>query len=191
MKKEDTQIDKNIEKEAVENTIEESIIPEELQRIAELETALETSIQKVEALEIEKKELEDKILRTSADVQNMKRRSVSETAKARLAGSVKVLTPVITVVDTFQRAFDHLPEDLQDHEFIKGIQAVEKNFSETLTSLEVEFFGEAGENFDASLHDSMMVSADAKAGTIAQVFEKGVKMGNEIIRHAKVSVGQA
>jgi len=166
----------------------DSIIPEEFKRIEELENKLEEALKNLEKTKKEKKELEEKLIRSSADVQNMKRRTLSEVSKARLAGSVKVITPLITVVDTFKRAFDHLPEDLEKNEFISGLKLIEKNFSESLVSLGVEFFGEKGDDFNANLHESMMM-AEGEKGKIVQVFEQGVKMGNEIIRHAKVSVG--
>ena len=171
------------------NTDMEGIIPEEFKRIEELENKLEEALQQVEKHQEEKKDLEDKLLRTSADVQNMKRRALTESSKARQAGSVKVITPLITVIDTFKRAFDHTPEELKDHEFIAGLQLIEKNFSESLSGLGVEFFGKSGDEFNANLHESMMLDSNAEKGKIAQVFEQGVKMHDTIIRHAKVSVG--
>lgn len=166
----------------------DAIIPEEFKRIEELENQLEEALKVIEKIEKEKKELADKLLRSTADVQNMKRRTLTEVSKARLAGSVKVITPLVTVIDTFKRAFDHVPAELEKDEFVGGLQMIEKNFSEQLVTLGVEFFGQGGEVFDPKLHESMMM-AEGKKGKIVQVFEQGVKMGEVIIRHAKVSVG--
>lgn len=171
----------------------DSLISDELKRIEELENLLEESLQKKAELEEkfseEKKVLEEKNMRISADLQNIKRRSDSDKQKARIDGAVRTLSPFIEVIDNFSRAFDHLPEDLKGNEFISGLQGIEKKFSETLEGLQVQFFGVVGDGFDANLHESLMVSPEAKAGEIAQVFEQGVRLGNTVIRHAKVSVG--
>ena len=175
------------------NSTSQNIIPEEFKRIEELENKLEEALKQIENFSGEKKKLqqeaEEKFLRVNADLQNMKRRTITESSKARQAGAVKVLTPFITVASDFKRAFAHLPKELEKNKFIAGLRSIEKNFSESLASLQVEFFGATGEDFDAALHESMMLDTKAEKGKIAQVFEQGVKMGDYIISHAKVSVG--
>jgi molecular chaperone GrpE len=145
---------------------------------------------KIEALEESKKELEEKHLRAVADMQNIRRRSEEEKIKARKTGSVDVLKSILTVVDTFSRAFDHIPAELEKNTFVEGLQNVQQNFLDALTQMGVEFFGAAGEDFDEKKHDSMMLDPSTEAGKIAQVFETGVMFKGEILRHAKVSVGQ-
>ncbi len=134
--------------------------------------------------------LEEKLLRVTADMQNIKRRSDEDKIKSRQTGASDVLKPILTVVDTFSRAFDHIPEELQKDSFIEGLKNVQQNFDEALTQMGVEFFGKKGEDFDANKHDSMMIDPNTDAGKLAQVFETGVIFKGNILRHAKVSVGQ-
>lgn len=169
------------------------IIPDEIKRIQELEELLQKAEEEKSELQnkfaTEKKEMEEKSLRIAADLQNIKRRADTEKSAARFDGSVKILLPFVEVVDNFSRAFDHLPKELEENEFIVGIKGVEKKFQETLGSLQVSFFGEIGEEFNSDLHESLMIAADAESGKIGQVFEKGLRVGEKIVRHAKVSVG--
>lgn len=173
--------------EAVENKKEdgekESLLSPELLRIQELE-------EKINTLENEKTTLNDQQLRAVAEMQNVKRRAEGDRVKLRFDGAVSLLTPMTKLMDDFTRAFAHIPEDIKDHEFITSLQAIEKSFQKTMTEQGVEFFGSAGDAFDAHLHDSMMIDPNTEAGKVAQVFEAGVKYKNQVVRHAKVSVGQ-
>ncbi len=135
-------------------------------------------------------ELEEQVLRLSADLQNIRRRSDGDKMKARFEGSAKVVLSLAKTVDDLHRAFLHLPEDIATHPFIVSLQAVEKNLQKTMNSEEIIFFGEAGDSFDEKLHESLIMDATAPENTVAQVFEKGILFRGEVIRHAKVSVGR-
>ena len=143
----------------------------------------------LEKCEAGKTELNDKLLRTTADIQNMKRRAIDDRINARFDGAKDLLLPITKTIDDLNRAFAHIPENLQDNEFIKSLQAIEENLNKTLAEQGVEFFGESKEKFDANLHDSMMLDPNTAKDTLAQVFEKGIKLKNKVVRHAKVSVG--
>ena len=143
----------------------------------------------IEKLENENSELNNKLLRTTADIQNMKRRAIEERVNARFDGAKDLLIPITKTIDDLNRAFAHIPEDLQDNEFIKSLQTIEQNLTKTLKEQGVEFFAETSEKFDANLHDSMMLDPNTEKDVIAQVFEKGILFKGKVIRHAKVSVG--
>ncbi len=144
---------------------------------------------KISQLEKEKNELEEKFLRANADMQNIRRRADEASIKARKEGAVDTLKPFLETLDTLSRALENIPENSQEDAFVQGIVSVEKNFSQALTQIGVEFFGENGDDFDANKHDSMMIAGDAEPGKIGQVFEKGIIFRGNILRHAKVSVG--
>ncbi len=140
-------------------------------------------------LKEENRVLNDKLLRATADIQNMKRRSVEERVTARFDGAKDLLSSIAKTIDDLHRAFAHIPEELQDNDFIKSLLLINDNLTKTLKEQGVEFFGEANEIFDANLHDSMMMDPNTKKNTIAQVFEKGILFKGKVVRHAKVSVG--
>lgn len=148
-----------------------------------------TSKDNESALQQENAELKDKLLRCTADLQNIRRRADAERVKSRFDGAVSAITPLISLMDNFSRAFAHLPEDIKDHEFIASLQSLESSFSKTLEDEGVSFFGNPGDAFDAALHESMMVDGSAVKDVVAQVFERGVKYKDRVVRHAKVSVG--
>ncbi len=143
----------------------------------------------IEKLKNENAELNDKLLRTTADIQNMKRRSTEERVNARFDGAKNLLLPITKTIDDLNRAFSHIPEDLQENEFIKSLKSIEENLQKTLSEQGVDFFAETSEKFDANLHDSMMMDPNTEKDIIAQVFEKGVSLKGKVVRHAKVSVG--
>ncbi len=143
----------------------------------------------IEKLQKENAELNDKLLRATADIQNIKRRMIEDRVASRLDGAKDLLLPITNVIDNLQRAFSHIPEDLKENDFIKSLQSIDENLNKALTEQGVEFFAEAEEIFDANLHDSMMIDPNTKKNSIAQVFEKGILFKGKVIRHAKVSVG--
>lgn len=169
--------------EKQDNTSEEkNIISPELQRIEELE-------KQINILEEEKKTSEEALLRSSADIQNMKRRSLTETVKARKDGAISLILPLIKSLDDYTRAFSHIPEELKNNEFISSLQLIDETLKKTLQENGLEMFAVAGDDFNADLHDSMMLDENVLEGKISQVFEIGVKYKGDVIRHAKVSVG--
>jgi molecular chaperone GrpE len=176
------------------NKIQDEEILEKSENITEetdkknIEQKSEQELQ-IEKLEKENTELNDKLLRTTADIQNMKRRAIEDRVSARFDGAKDLLLPITKTIDDLNRAFAHIPEELQDNEFIKSLQAIEENLNKNLADQGVEFFGENSEKFDANLHDSMMMDPNTEKDTLAQVFEKGILFKNKVVRHAKVSVG--
>lgn len=134
-------------------------------------------------------ELKEKLLRCTADLQNMKRRSETDRLKARFDGAISTLHPTLQLLDNISRAFTHIPEDIKNHEFIVSLQSIESSFIKTLEESGVQFFGDEGEVFDPELHESLLLDNTKPKDEIAQVFERGVKYKTQIVRHAKVSVG--
>lgn len=134
-------------------------------------------------------DLQEKLLRCTADMQNIKRRSQTDQAKARFDGAISTLRPSLDLLDNISRAFAHIPEDIKNHEFIASLQSIESSFIKTLEESGVQFFGAEGEIFDPEWHESLLLDNTKPKDTIAQVFEKGVQYKTQVVRHAKVSVG--
>lgn len=164
-----------------EKTEENTISPEKL-IIDELKKSIET-------LKEEKEELENKLLRSKADIQNIKRQSDKNIIQARLQGKESMVMPTIEVLDDFSRALKSIPEDIKDNEFIKSLTEVKNKLIKKLEKENIILFGKEKEIFNAELHESLMLDENIEKGVISKVFEEGVKINDKIIRHAKVSVG--
>ena len=174
--------------ETIEEVHTEEVKAEE-NTTEEVKTEKPVELTEIEKLEEENKKLNDSLLRTTADIQNMKRRAIEDRVSARFEGAKELLLPITKTIDDLNRAFSHIPEELQENEFIKSLQSIEEDLNKALTSYGIEFFAEPSEPFNANLHDSMMMDPNTEKDTIAQVFEKGIMLKGKVVRHAKVSVG--
>ena len=142
-----------------------------------------------EALEKAKAELaetNDKYLRVCAEYDNFRKRSAKERDGLYTDAYSDALKEVLPIIDNLERASQYTePEKVTD-----GLALIFKSASEMLTKLGVETFGEAGEKFDPNLHNAVMHIEDEEKGEseITDVFQKGYKKGDRIIRHAMVKV---
>ena len=138
-----------------------------------------------------KKELEEKndlYLRLAAEYDNFRKRSQRE--KEALYSDVKanVLGDILPVIDNFERALNESGDDIEGYK--KGVEMIFNQLSETLKKHGVESFGEPGDTFDPNFHNAVLHIEDEKFGenAVAQVFSKGYKVGDRVIRPATVQV---
>lgn len=131
--------------------------------------------------------LNDRLLRTMAEYDNFRRRSQREKEAIYPQATAAAVAQFVPILDTFDRA---LGAPCSDMEFKKGVEMILTNFKEVLKKLGVEEFAEAGEPFNPEMHNAVMHVEDdsQEAGVIAEVFQKGYRMGDRIIRHAMVKV---
>lgn len=127
--------------------------------------------------------------RALADLQNFKRRAEEERAGLVLFANMHFLQAIFPVIDNFGRAFQHIPDDLKDNEWVKGVYTVEKQFVETLRSLGLEEINcTVGIPFNPHLHEVVM-QAPGEKDAVLECFEKGYSFKDQVIRPAKVKVG--
>lgn len=131
--------------------------------------------------------LNDKYLRLLAEYDNFRKRSQRERDAIYPEATAAAVTGLLPVVDNFERA---LAAECADHEYKKGTEMTYKSFIDALAKLKVEAFGEPGEPFDPNCHNAVMHVEDEslEPGTIAEVFQRGYRMGDRVIRHAMVKV---
>jgi len=163
-----------IENEAIESEAEQAAAEEEI----EPKSAIDLIQEKHD-------ELQDRHLRLMAEYDNFRKRTSREKDEIYSNATASVLVKLLPVQDNFERARQY---DCASDEFAKGFEMIEKNFSETLVSLGVEPFGEVGEAFDPEKHHAVMHIEDEALGenVIAQVLQKGYKLGEKVLRHAMV-----
>ena len=102
------------------------------------------------------------------------------------AGVVRELLPI---VDNFERALKHVPEDLQANDYIKGVQGVVNQFAKTLEDIGVSRIKTVGEVFNPVLHEAIsMDEGDGVTEIVSEELQAGYQLGDEVIRHAMVRV---
>ena len=142
------------------------------------------------------KELEDKIAeltqalqRERADAENLRRRTQEE--KSRLGEFYKamVVQELLPALDNLERAMKHTPKDLKDHDYVKGVQGVIKQFEQGFAQLGVKRIKTIGEHFDPRLHEAVhMEEGEGTIEVVCEELQPGYKIGDEVIRHAMVKV---
>lgn len=153
----------------------------------ENETVCDAQNEKVTALEEELAKTKDQLLRTAAEYENFRRRSQKEKEALYTDSKADVLTKLLPVIDNFERA-SAAQGDLDTYK--KGVEMIVTQLIETMKNLGCESFGEAGEEFDPNFHNGVMRVEDENFGenTVAEVFIKGYKIGERVIRPASVKV---
>ncbi|MBQ6625131.1 MAG: nucleotide exchange factor GrpE [Clostridia bacterium] len=137
------------------------------------------------------KELEEKndqLLRLAAEYDNFRKRSQREKESIYSDVKANVLGDLLPVIDNFERALDGSGDELES--FRKGVDMIFNQLVETMKKHGVESFGEVGDEFDPNFHSAVMhiESEDLGENVIAQVFSKGYKVGDKVIRPATVQV---
>lgn len=142
----------------------------------------------VEALKKELADAKDSHLRSLAEYDNFRKRSQREKDAVYGDAKANTLALLLPVIDNFDRAAENKTDDPEVYK--KGIEMIISQFSDILKRLEVERFGEVGDEFDPNMHNAVMhvENDELPANTIAAVFEKGYKMGDRILRFATVQV---
>lgn len=141
--------------------------------------------------ELEQKigELTEALQRERADAVNLRRRVEEE--KAQLGNTFKamVVEQLLPAIDNLERALKHAPKDLVEHDYVKGVKSVAKQFDDALAQLGVERIKTVGEKFDPKFHEAVhMEDGEGHVEVVCEELQPGYKIGDEVIRHAMVKV---
>ena len=127
--------------------------------------------------------------RLQADFDNYRKRTNENNKKLKEDGIVNVIEKVIPLLDTLRQGITLI----QDPKIADGIKMIYKQFNEMLGSFGVTEIPALGEQFDPNLHNAVMqvkVTDESKVNVIVEVFNKGYRMGERVIRHSVVKVGK-
>lgn len=133
-------------------------------------------------------ELTQALARAMADLQNFKRRSEEEKVSFLKYANAELLKNILPFVDNLDRSVSHLPEELKENQWAKGVVHLHADLSKTLASMGVEKIKTVGEKLDPNLHEGLM-SGPGEKDVIVEEFEPGYKLGETIIKVARVKVG--
>ena len=169
----------NNEKEINETPIEETV--------ETAETVEETVEVPVNPFEEKYNAEHDAHLRLAAEYDNFRKRTVKEKEASYGNGKADAVAKMLPVYDNLERALNQPTEDAA---YKKGVELTMNELVKIFTSLGVEIFGNVGDEFDPNLHNAVMHidSEDFGENVIAQVFQKGFKIGDKIVRFAMVQV---
>ncbi len=129
----------------------------------------------------------DSFLRLAADYDNFRKRTVKEKEASYGNGRADTIGKLLPVYDNLERA---LNQETEDTAYKKGVEMTMTELVKIFTGLGVEIFGNTGDMFDPNLHNAVMHIDDEalEENTVSQVFQKGFKLGDKVIRFAMVQV---
>ena len=171
------------EKEEQENKVDESLVEEE--------NEANNKPEKI-SLEDKVKELEDRLLRSAAEVENIRKRSEKERSEAYKIGISLFVKDFVPVLDNIERALASLrdSDEINYESFVEGISATEKDIISLLEKHGIQQINPINEKFDPLFHEALFEaeSDDHEPGFVTQVIEVGYVIDKRLIRAAKVGV---
>jgi molecular chaperone GrpE len=152
----------------------------------------------VEALTKEVADAKDRMLRTLAEMENLRKRTAREVSDARTYGISGFARDVLDIADNLQRALDAVPAEARAaadpglKALIEGVELTERSLHNALEKHGVKRFDPAGEKFDPNVHQAMYEVPDPSVpvGTVAQVIQAGYMIGERVLRPALVGVAK-
>ena len=171
------------EKETLVDEITQETTTQEVKE----EAVKEEAITEIDKLKDELNEEKNKYIRLLAEYDNFRKRSAKEKLESFGDATAKAISDILPVYDNFERA---LQSESSDENFKKGVEMIFNNFTETLKKIGVEAIDPIGQEFDPNVAQAINQVEDENYGenTVCQVFQKGYKLSDKIIRYAMVVV---
>ena len=197
-----TQEEKKMTDEELTNMSEETVeTPENTDNVDNTEEQLpeeplsEVDQLKLQLAEAEAKiaELQDRYLRQAAEFDNYRKRTMKEKADLIKSAAEKVIVAELPIVDDMDRALDNMEKGMDADACIEGFKLIAQKFKNTLTQQGLEKIDTDGQDFDTDFHEAIALipaPTEELKGKILDCVQAGYKLGDKVIRHAKVAVGQ-
>lgn len=158
------------------NDTDDTTIPQE-----DAPTELELANKKIN-------ELNEQVMRAMADLQNYKKRAEEEKQAFVKFASASVFLEILPIFDSFERAAQHLPEDLVENDWVKGIQNIIRQFEQIMEKFKITKMKTVGEKFNTDFHEAVSQGPGEKDVVIEEL-ESGYLIEGQTLRPAKVKVG--
>lgn len=181
----ESEIEEEIEKEAEEQAVESEVAEEAAAAVEADENAEEASAEDKHTAEL--KEQKDKYLRLMAEYDNYRKRTAKQQLETREQAVGDTVLKIITIYDNFERAAE---TECSDEKYKAGVEMILKQFKDALDKMNVKVTDPTGEPFDPATANAVSQIEDPELGenVVAQVFEKGVMIGDKVIRYPMVVV---
>ncbi len=152
----------------------------------------------IEALNAENGQLKDRVLRTLAEMENLRRRTEREVSDAKTYGVSSFARDMLTVVDNLSRALEHLPAEARAsaepaiRSMVEGVELTARELEAVLGRHGVKRLDPKGQKFDPNFHQAIFEAPDetVPAGTVSQVVQSGWTIGDRVLRPAMVGVSK-
>lgn len=169
-----------------EKTPKEEVIEEQPAEEPQEEKPVEQTIEEKFVAELAAQK--EAYMRLAAEYDNFRKRTAKEKEESFLSAKATVFADLLPVLDNFDRALSTEEASLED--FKKGVEMTHTQLTDVFKNYGVETFGEPGDQFDPNIHNAVMHVDDEslEANTIAEVFQKGYKINEKILRPAMVKV---
>lgn len=193
-----TQEEKNVNEElnaASEETVENTEAEVNAAEETPQEPLSETEQLKLQLAEAQEKmaELQDRYLRQAAEFDNYRKRTIKEKAELIKSAAEKVIVAELPIVDDMDRALDNMEKGMDADACIEGFKLIAQKFKNTLAQQGLEKIDTDGQDFDTDFHEAIALipaPTEELKGKILDCVQAGYKLGDKVIRHAKVAVGQ-
>lgn len=195
-----TQEEKNVANEELKETVEnaEATIEEtsaEPQEETNQEPLSEVDQLKLQLAEMQEKnaELQDRYLRQAAEFDNYRKRTMKEKAELIKSAAEKLMVAELPVIDDMDRALENMEKGADAEACIEGFKLIVQKFKNILTQQGLEKIETEGQDFDTDFHEAIALipaPTEELKGKILDCVQQGYKLGDKVIRHAKVAVGQ-
>jgi len=179
-----------------EETLEETPVKETAKEAEGQETAEAAAEEEEDPLEKAQEEiadLKDKWLRSVAEFENYRKRTLKERAELILNGGEKVITAILPIIDDMERAIENGSKTDDPEVLREGMSLIHQKFIKTLEAQGVTKIETEDADFDTDVHEAVAMvpgMGDDKKGKVIDCLQKGYKLNDKVIRHAKVAVGQ-
>ena len=144
-----------------------------------------------EELEQQIGELTADLQRMRADFENYRKRVDTEKQAAREDGEVRSILKLLPVIDTIERAVTHIPGDIAEHQWVKGVAGLVKQLEKSLSSLHLQKIeAQTGTEFNPEFHQAIQFDEEASGEkeVVAEELQPGYTLSGRPIRHAMVKV---
>jgi molecular chaperone GrpE len=155
-----------------------------------LEIVCEALKTEVEELKNENASLKDQLLRKQAEFENYRRRTERERADVYKRGKKEVLIEMLSVLDNFERAILSVSKTAEEDALKLGFELIYKQFKDILIRMGIEPVESVGQFFDPHVHEAVTIeqTSEHEANTVIEEFQKGYKLGDQLLRPAQVKV---
>ena len=166
---------------------------EEKEEVNSEETSEEEEKDPLEKAQEEIADLKDKWLRSVAEFENYRKRTLKERAELILNGGEKVITAILPIIDDMERAIENGAKTDDPEVLREGMSLIHQKFMKTLEAQGVSKIETENVDFDTDVHEAVAMvpgMGDDKKGKVIDCLQQGYKLNDKVIRHAKVAVGQ-
>lgn len=160
--------------------------------VSETDANLAALLDNLRAVTEERDEAKDQMLRTVAEMQNLRRRTQEQIEQVRKLATESLVARLLPVLDNFERSVESLGAGASPDAVLEGVKSIENQLRAALESVNVQKIETVGKKFDPKVHDAIATVQDEEADddTVVEQLEAGYTMAGQVIRPAKVRVAK-